>query len=63
MGAKSAKPLKSDLMVLEQLLWSLSIYVWSDRLLRFYWSNVWDCDGIVLWTKICQSHLDIMASH
>jgi hypothetical protein len=49
-------------MVLEQLMWSID-YVWCDRVFRIYRDHVWNCDGLVLWTKICKSHLELMASH
>jgi hypothetical protein len=49
-------------MVLEQLMWSID-YVWCDRVFRIHWCDVCNCDGLVLWTKICKSHLELMASH
>jgi hypothetical protein len=49
-------------MVLEQLMWSID-YVWCDRVFGIYRNHVWNCDGLVLWTKVCKSHLEPMASH
>ena len=49
-------------MVLEQLMWSID-YVWCDRVFRIYRDYVCNCDGLALWTKICKSDLEPMASH
>jgi hypothetical protein len=49
-------------MVLEQLMRSIN-HVWRNHVFRIYRDHVWNCDGLVLWTKICKSHLELMASH